>query len=118
VRNDALKHLRKEKQTTAYHKEVVYLYGSEQEKDCFHHLIRSETLREILSAIHSLPTECSKVFRMMYIEGKSIKETAEALQLSPSTVKTQKKRGIDALRKGLRLTVIKMVIAANLFPFY
>jgi DNA-directed RNA polymerase specialized sigma24 family protein len=38
---------------------------------------------------------------LLYIEGKSIKETAEELQVSASTVKTQKKRGLDALRKKI-----------------
>jgi RNA polymerase sigma-70 factor (family 1) len=106
VRNDALKHLRKEKQTTALNKEVIYLYGSEHEKDCFNSLVTAEISRELQNAINALPAECSKVFRLMYIEGKSIQETAEALHLSPSTVKTQKKRGLDALRKVISFPLL------------
>lgn len=101
VRNDALKHLRKEKQSTALNKEVIYLYGGEHEKDCFNSLVTAEISGELLNAINTLPVECGKVFRLIYIEGKSIKETAEALQISPSTVKTQKARGLAALRKKL-----------------
>ena len=117
VRNDALKHLRKEKQSTAFTKEVIYLSGGEHEKDCFNSLVTAEISRELLNAINSLPAECSKVFRLMYIEGKSIKETAEALQLSPSTVKTQKKRGIEALRKSLHLSIIVIVVASIFFGY-
>jgi len=106
VRNDALKHLRKEKQSTSVHKEVFYLYGNEHQKDCFNSLVTAEISRELLDAINSLPAECSKVFRLLFIEGKSIQETAEALQLSPSTVKTQKKRGIDALKKVISPLVL------------
>lgn len=101
VRNDALKYLRKEKQQLAANKEVIYLYGNQSEKDCFTSLATAEITRELLNAINSLPEECSKVFRLMYIEGKSIKETAESLQVSASTVKTQKKRGLEALRKRI-----------------
>jgi len=80
---------------------VIYLYGGEHEKDCFNSLVTAEISGELLNAINTLPVECSKVFRLIYIEGKSIKETAETLQISPSTVKTQKARGLAALRKKL-----------------
>lgn len=109
VRNDALKYLRKEKQTMAFDKEVVYLYGGEHERDCFNKLVTTDTSRLLLQAINSLPAECSKVFKLMYIEGKSIKEAAEELNLSTSTVKTQKARGIAALRKIITLLVFFII---------
>lgn len=101
VRNDALKHLRKEKQSAVLNKEVIYLYANENEKDCFNSLVADEISGELLHAINSLPAECSNVFRLIYIEGKRIEETAEALDLLPSTVKTQKTRGLAALRKKM-----------------
>lgn len=115
VRNDALKYLHKKKQGLAANKEVIYLYANQNEKDHFNSLVTAEISRELLNAINSLPAECSKVFRLMYIEGKTIKETAEALQLSPSTVKTQKKRGIEALRKSMHLSIVMIAIAVNIF---
>jgi len=99
VRNDSLKHLKKEKQSAAFNKEVFYLYANENERDCFNNLVWSEISRELLTAINSLPAECSKVFRLLYVEGKTIKEAADALNLSVSTVKTQKARGLASLRK-------------------
>ena len=118
VRNDALKHLRKAKQSTAFNKEVIYLYANAHEKDCFNNLITAEISREVLNAINSLPAECSKVFRLMYIEGKSIQETAEVLQLSPSTIKTQKKRGLEALRKSLYFKVLILLITLTHFNIF
>ncbi len=109
VRNDALKHLAKEKRSAALQKEVIYLYGSNLEHDCFHKLVSIETNRLLVAAIDTLPSECARVFRLMYLEGRSIKETAAVLQLSPSTVKTQKARGIEVLRKTLRLLVLPFV---------
>lgn len=114
VRNDALKYLHTKKQELAANKEVIYLYANQNEKDHFNSLVIAETSRELLNAINSLPVECSKVFRLMYIEGKTIQETAEALQLSPSTVKTQKKRGIEALRKSLHLSILTVTIAITI----
>ena len=101
VKNDALKHLRKEKQSTSFTKEMIYLYGNEHEKDCFHGLVAAEISRELLDAINCLPAECRKVFQLLFVQGKSIKEAAEELNLSPSTIKTQKARGLTELRKKL-----------------
>jgi RNA polymerase sigma-70 factor (ECF subfamily) len=106
VKNDALKYLAKQKQLAGVNKEVIYLYRGEHERDAFNFLAASEIARLLSKAIDTLPSECSKVFRLLYIEGKSTKETAEALCLSPSTVKTQKARGLKALRKSLRPILI------------
>jgi RNA polymerase sigma-70 factor (ECF subfamily) len=114
VRNDALKHLRKEKQSATVKKEVFYLYGNENEKDCFNSLVTSEISRKLLNAINALPAECSKVFQLLYVEGKSIKEAAEELNLSPSTIKTQKARGLTALRKS----ILFLLIATSIFTFF
>lgn len=113
VKNDALKYLRKEKQTTAFNKEVIYLYANEHQKDCFDSLVTTEITHELLLAINALPAACSKVFKLMYLEGKSIKETAEELNLSTSTVKTQKARGLAVLRK--MITTFFMVSIPVLF---
>jgi RNA polymerase sigma-70 factor (ECF subfamily) len=114
VRNDAFKYLGKQKQLALVNKEVIYLYGREQQKDAFTGLVAAETTRLLLKAFSTLPKECSKVFHLLYIEGKSIKETAEALHLSPSTVKTQKARGIEALRKSLHLSLLLSITAIGL----
>ena len=101
VRNDALKYLGNQKQQQNLGKEVVYLYGAGHEADHFASLVTAETSRELLEAINALPAECSRVFHLMYVEGKSVKEIAGLLNLSPSTIKTQKARGLAALRKKI-----------------
>ncbi len=99
VRNDAFKYLQAKKKGAKAFNEVLYLYGNGHQKDHFTSLVKSETLRQLSEAMNTLPTECAKVFRLLYIEGKSIKETATALGLATTTVKTQKARGLAALRK-------------------
>jgi len=73
------------------------------EKDCLENMIRAETLRQVYSALHELPSECRKVFVKLYVEGKSVAEAAAELDVAVSTVKNQKSRGLKILR--MRLTV-------------
>jgi RNA polymerase sigma-70 factor, ECF subfamily len=98
VRNDSLKYLNKYVRVVKAHNDIAYVTDQVQ-KDHFQALVSAEISRHLQTAIKHLPTECSKVFRLLYIEGKTINETAEELKLSQSTVKTQKKRGINFLRK-------------------
>jgi RNA polymerase sigma-70 factor (ECF subfamily) len=78
------------------------------EPDEFAKLVKAETLRQLYNAIEQLPVECRKVFRMLYVEGKKVKEIAEELNISPSTVKAQKARGISLLRKKITLLVLSI----------
>lgn len=61
-------------------------------------IIRTETIRELYAAMDRLPKECRKVFDLLYVQGKSMKEAAEELAVSISTVKAQKARGLKLLR--------------------
>ena len=65
-------------------------------------IIRAEFYGELYRAINTLPPECRKIFTMLYLEGKTVRETAEELGLALTTVKTQKVRGLAALKKKLR----------------
>lgn len=69
-------------------------------------LVAAEISRELLHAINSLPAAGGKVFRLLYVVEKSIKEAAEELNLSISTIKTQKARGLTALKKRLSYFII------------
>lgn len=64
-------------------------------------LIKSETLRHLYLAIESLPAQCKAVFTQLYVEGKTVRETADAMGIALSTVKAQKARGIELLRAKL-----------------
>jgi len=64
-------------------------------------IIKAETLNLLHKAIHQLPSQCKKIFTKVYIEGKSVSETAQEMNLSISTVKNQKARGIKLLKPKL-----------------
>jgi len=59
-------------------------------------------------AIYQLPPQCRTIFLKLYIEGKSIAETADELQLTASTIRNQKARGIKLLR--VKLTGLWFVV--------
>jgi RNA polymerase sigma-70 factor (ECF subfamily) len=73
--------------------------------------IRAEFYAEIHNAIKTLPPECRKIFTMLYIEGKTVRETADELGLARSTIKTQKARGLAMLRKKIRPYLYCILVA-------
>ena len=52
--------------------------------------------------IEELPSECRRIFKMSYLEHMDIREITEKLQIAESTVKTQRQRAKQYLRKRLK----------------
>lgn len=116
VRNACLNKLQQEQRQNA-HKELL---AKEQEgsyqNSPLNNIIITEVITEVHSTIKVLPTECRKIFEMMYIQGKTVREIAEELQLSISTIKNQKARGLEILRKRFpQLTTVAVLEALNIF---
>ena len=99
VRNDCLKFLQQNDRRSRTHREIKYLTLVDTKANREADIIRAELYSCLYGALNNLPTECRKVFMMLYIEGKSAKKIAKELKLSISTVKTQKARGLAMLRK-------------------
>ncbi len=95
------------------HRDSIEAISSEQKRDQsllefqrptpietpFDNLVRSEVYRLIHVALKNLPPASRKVMIMHYLEGKTTGQISRELNLHPSTVKTQKTRGLQALRK-------------------
>jgi RNA polymerase sigma-70 factor (family 1) len=64
-------------------------------------LIRSEVYKELYNAIEKLPAECRKIYKMTYFFKMSEREIADTLSLSVNSVKSQKQRGKELLRRTL-----------------
>ncbi len=64
-------------------------------------LIRAETYRIVHSALKTLAPGYRKVISMHFLEGKTTGEIARELNASVSTIKTQKQKGLRALRKKM-----------------
>lgn len=93
--------------------EVETKVEAKVEESYLENMIRAEVMQEVYNAIELLPKECKKIFTKIFIEGKSVKEIAEELKLSVSTVKTQKTRAINFLRS--RLSPMSVVIIFTFF---
>ncbi len=65
--------------------------------DIEHQFIRSEVLAEVNKIIELMPVGCKTVFKKGYLEGLSVKEIAEELQISVNTVKTQRQRAMKII---------------------
>jgi RNA polymerase sigma-70 factor (ECF subfamily) len=102
VQNDCIKFYEKTSKVISMQKEINYLITTNANNNIEEDIIRAEFYGELYTAIKTLPPECRKIFTMLYIEGKTVRETADELGLALSTIKTQKARGLAILRKKIK----------------
>jgi RNA polymerase sigma-70 factor (family 1) len=102
VYHASLRWLERESKRDSIHNQFITesTAGSEN-ADQLENMIRAETIRQVREAISTLPGQCRKVFEKIYIEGKSVRETASELNLSITNVKNQKARGLKLLRNRI-----------------
>lgn len=72
-----------------------------EEDFALNQVIRTELYWSVYNAIERLPAECSRIFKMSFLEEMKNQEIADKLGLSIKTVKNQKARAIHLLRKKL-----------------
>jgi RNA polymerase sigma-70 factor (family 1) len=107
IRNACINWIKKEQSKLKY-EETYQATALPSEQTALENIIRTETFRQLEAAIHSLPAQCRRIFIKLFIEGKSLSETADEMQLSLSTIKNQRQRGIKLLR--MQLTPIPLLI--------
>lgn len=97
IRNACINQIRDEKCRLRKLQEVWKNHEEEkEEKD-----LEIEEKEVIYKAIAELPEQCRRIFLLCCAEGKKYQETADALNISVSTVRTQMGRAFKALRKKL-----------------
>lgn len=84
------------------HTELTYLTAVDVTDNPEADIIRAEFYGALHRAIKTLPPECRKIFTMLYIQGKTVREIADETGLAVTTIKTQKARGLAALKKKLK----------------
>lgn len=105
VRNACLEVLRRQKKSQLEQNELAYL-ADEVEEPVQREIVYAEMMHSIYTAIQNLPPQCSKVFRMLYQEGKGYQQIADEMQLSISTVRNQKARALLLLKQKLLFGII------------
>lgn len=73
-------------------------------------MLRAEVWDEIQKAVQHLPAGCRQIFKLGYLEGLSNVKISELLGVSVNTVKTQKQRGLKALKGRLRPELLTLVV--------
>lgn len=100
VRNHCLRWLEKQQTEKKYYNHSIH--SDDTLERCFvESIVQTEFIHQVYHALEKLPPACRTVFKKLYMEGKSVKETAIELQLAKSTIKNQKIRGIGILREIL-----------------
>jgi RNA polymerase sigma-70 factor (ECF subfamily) len=105
-----LKFHQQQKRSAFTTKEIRYLSTRDVENNYEADIIRSEFSDEIYKAINTLPTECRKIFKLLYIQGKSIKEISSELEITASTIRTQKARGLAVLKQKVNFPPFLLLI--------
>lgn len=103
VRNGCLNKVQQRARTQREMTQLAKYMEDEHETFVLHEMIRAEVIRELYQSIETLPTACRQIFKMLFIDGKTVREISEELKLSISTVKNQKMRGINLLKYKLSL---------------
>jgi RNA polymerase sigma-70 factor (family 1) len=98
TRNACLDALKKEERHSLRHKELLYLM--ENKENIFRQEVEAELMELLYASIENLPKKCRNVFKLTLI-GLTYEEIAAHLNISESTVRNQKARGLKLLRMAL-----------------
>jgi RNA polymerase sigma-70 factor (ECF subfamily) len=89
----SISYLRKAAKDVELRKAFIQNYLHSLDNPLEEQLFLKEGLQIAKKAIDSLPPRCRQVFQLRYTEGFSLKQIAQELNISVSTVKKQLKKG-------------------------
>jgi len=98
IRNEAINWFKAKKRRDVFESEGA-AFVQIPEKLAWDGLVQAEVLRELYSGISKLPPQRQRVFKMLYQEGKSVKQVAEGLKVTTRAVRDHKREGLIFLRK-------------------
>lgn len=110
VKNACIDYIKKRKNHRAQTNALTYLLQQEQEDFILNEITRAEVLREVYAEIQKLPAECRKVMQLYYQHGLDHKRISAKLGVTVSTVKNQKARGLQLLKKKLGTSFLYFLV--------
>ncbi|RBL88985.1 RNA polymerase sigma factor [Chitinophaga flava] len=100
ARNACIDIYRQKKRHERSLEEIQYLLPPENDKDDLD-LIDTKIMQRLFQEIESLPPQCSKVFKLLFLNKLDTREIARQMRISPKTVLNQKAKAIRLLRVAL-----------------
>lgn len=110
VKNACLNYIKKRKDLRNRNNAFTYLLQQEHEDFILNEITRAEVLREVYAAMQKLPPECRKVMELYYGHGLDHKSIAAGLGVTISTVRNQKARGLQILKKKLGTSFLYFLV--------
>lgn len=110
ARNAVFKELRRQVTASKYIDYVSNSDGVRQEDSRFETGDTAVILTEAEAAIAALPESRRMIYKMRFIEGLSVHEISERLDISPKTVETQIARAKNAIRQRISELLMLAVI--------
>ena len=109
VRNGCIDYIRHMKTVADWQEQLLYAVNPEE--DVSKGIIEAETWRAIHVALSKLPPRSGQVFMMYYLQEMTYQEIAEALGISIHTVRNQKVRAVELMRKHLPPHILALVLS-------
>lgn len=113
TRNNCFNYLKSEKRNRNRLKKIVELEemsaAFENDPSIQHAIVEVTVLKEIYVAVEELPTECRRIFKLLFYEGLKPAEISARLSITPETVRSQKRRALELLR--IRFANNELVVA-------
>lgn len=110
VKNACIDLLRKDKRRDTAQLQIAYLSKADLERVVLDKMIEAEVTNELYTAMQRLPPRCRDVFVLFYIHKMSFKEIAATLKISVTTVKSQKERALEILRKKMPRVLLLLLV--------
>jgi RNA polymerase sigma-70 factor (ECF subfamily) len=103
ARNACMDYLRYRQRQTANRQQLGYVLLQQEEFIPANNNdeIKGEVLKQIHNEIENLPTQCRRIFKMAWLEGKKNAAIATELELTEQTIRNQKARAVKILRLAL-----------------
>ncbi|MBI5613699.1 RNA polymerase sigma factor [Candidatus Gottesmanbacteria bacterium] len=94
TKNRAISELRKKKQTTSLHEDII-----ENREDFYESAMKSDVKDSVYKVLRTLDRRYRSVLEMYYLNDVSYEEIAHSLNVPKNTVRTWLKRGKEVVKK-------------------
>lgn len=112
VRNLSINHLRNEKNLRfAYEINEDHMSVEQLADESF---VESHVRSMLYKSLEELPDKCKEVFKLNVLEGVTLREISEELNVSENTVKTHKTRALKILREKLSSKIYSLFVSVFL----